>query len=135
MTGGTETSVYGSAIPALTYTYTGKVGGGTTPTFTGSPSTTATSLSDVNSYAITQGSLAATGNYTIGQFNAGSLSITPASLTVTGGTETAVYGSTIPALTYTYTGAVAGGTTPTFTGNLSTTATSLSNVNTYAISP
>ena len=69
---------YGGTVPALTYTYTGLVNGDTSATFSGGLATTATSSSSVGSYPITQGSLAATGNYTIGTFNAGTLTVTMA---------------------------------------------------------
>ncbi len=73
-----ESMTYGGAVPALTYTYTGLVNGDTSATFSGGLATTATSSSSVGSYPITQGSLAATGNYTIGTFNAGTLTVTMA---------------------------------------------------------
>ena len=57
--------------PALTYTYTGLVNGDKIATFTGSLTTTATASSKVGSYPISQGTLAARGNYTIGRFKAG----------------------------------------------------------------
>ena len=47
------------------------------------PATTASSSSIVGSYSITVGTLAATGNYTIGTFNAGTLIITQATPTIT----------------------------------------------------
>ena len=49
-------------------------------------------------YAITQGTLAADSNYTIG-FTGGTLTITPATLTVTANPQTKVYGQADPALT------------------------------------
>ena len=52
----------------MTYTYTGLVNGNSSATFSGGLATTATSSSSVSSYPITQGTLAATGNYTIGTF-------------------------------------------------------------------
>ena len=80
-----------------------------------------------------QGTLAATGNYTIGTFNAGTLTVNAASLTVTASNESMTYGGAVPALTYTYTGLVNGNTSASFTGGLATTATSSSNVGGYAI--
>ena len=73
-----ESMTYGGTVPALTYTYTGLVNGDTSATFSGGLATTATSSSSVGSYPITQGTLAATGNYTIGTFNAGTLTVTMA---------------------------------------------------------
>ena len=69
---------YGGTVPALTYTYTGLVNGDTSATFSGGLATTATSSSSVGSYPITQGTLAATGNYTIGTFIPGTLTVTMA---------------------------------------------------------
>ena len=63
-----KSMTYGGTVPALTYTYTGLVNGDTSATFSGGLATTATSSSSVGSYPITQGTLAATGNYTIGTF-------------------------------------------------------------------
>jgi hypothetical protein len=65
-------------VPTLTYHYSGLVNGDTSASFTGGLATTATV--SVGSYAITQGNLAATGNYTIGTFNPGTLTVTVAPL-------------------------------------------------------
>src|SRR5205814_1987987 len=58
---------------------------------------------NVASYAIGQGSLAANANYTIA-FTGSSLSITPATLTVTTNSQTKIYGNSDPALTFATTG-------------------------------
>ncbi|MCY3019520.1 MAG: MBG domain-containing protein [Planctomycetota bacterium] len=133
VTADVKSKVYGAALPALTYTYTGLVNGDTSATFTGALATTATGSSGVGAYAITQGTLAATGNYTIGTFNSANLTVTPAALTVTADAKSKVYGAALPALTYTYTGLVNGDTSATFTGALATTATGSSGVGTYAV--
>ena len=73
-----KSMTYGGTVPALTYTYTGLVNGDTSATFSGGLATTATSSSSVGSYPITQGTLAATGNYTIGTFIPGTLTVTMA---------------------------------------------------------
>ena len=57
--------------------------------------------SPVGNYPITEGTLKATGNYTIGAFKAGTLTVTPAPLTVTANNLSKVYGAAMPALTYT----------------------------------
>ena len=124
---------YGSTVPALIYTYTGLVNNDTIVVFSGSLVTTATSSSNVGDYPITVGTLAATGNYTIGTFNAGTLTVSAAPLTVTATNESMVYGGTVPALTYTYTGLVNGDTSVVFSGSLATTATSSSSVGDYPI--
>ena len=58
---------------------------------------------DVGSYAISQGTLAANSNYTIG-FAGSALSITPATLTVSANPQSKVYGSADPALTFSVSG-------------------------------
>ncbi len=128
-----ESMTYGGTAPTLTYTYTGVVNSGTSPTFSGSLATTATSSSNVGGYPITQGTLAATGNYTINTFNPGTLTVIAAPLTVTATNESMTYGGTVPVLGYTYTGLVNKDTSATFTGSLVSTATSSSNVGGYPI--
>jgi len=55
-------------------------------------------------YAITQGTLAANGNYSISGFTGNTLTITPATLTVIADTINKVLGTPDPALTYTVSG-------------------------------
>ncbi|MGD0093148.1 MAG: MBG domain-containing protein, partial [Planctomycetota bacterium] len=128
-----KSQVYGTANPALTYTYTGLANGDASAAFTGALATTATANPGVGTYAITQNTLAATGNYSIGTFNGANLSVTAASLTVTADAKSKVYGAANPALTYTYTGLANGDTSAAFTGALATTAAANSGVGTYAI--
>lgn len=73
---------YGGTVPVLGYTYTGLVNKDTSATFSGSLASTATSSSNVGSYPITQGTLAATGNYTIGTYDPSTLSIAKANAIV-----------------------------------------------------
>ena len=102
-----ESMTYGGTVPALTYTYTGLVNGDTSATFSGGLVTSATSSSSVGGYPITQGSLFATGNYTIGTFNPGTLTVNAAPLTITPTAgQSMVYGAAVPALTYTASGFV-----------------------------
>ena len=70
-------------MPALPYTYIGLVNGDTSVVFRGSLATTATSSSSVGDYPITVGTLAATGNYTVGTYNPRTLTIAKADITVT----------------------------------------------------
>src|SRR5208337_1025368 len=128
-----ESMTDGGTVPVLGYTYTGLVNKDTSATFTGSLVTTATSSSNVGDYPITQGTLAATGNYTIGTYDPGTLTVIAAPLTVTATNESMTYGGTVPTLTYTYTGLVNKDTSATFSGSLATTATSSSNVGDYPI--
>ncbi|NBV00387.1 MAG: hypothetical protein EBS31_02835, partial [Burkholderiaceae bacterium] len=61
-----KSMVYGSSLPNLTYVYTGLVGNETSAVFTGGLVSNATSSASVgNAYTITQGTLAATGNWVI----------------------------------------------------------------------
>ncbi|MES2905992.1 MAG: YDG domain-containing protein [Pseudomonadota bacterium] len=71
------------------------------------------------------------GNYTLTQPVALTASITPKSLTVTADNKTKGYGSSDPALTYTYNGLVSGDSAATFTGALSRAAGE--NAGTYII--
>src|SRR5262249_7887704 len=70
----------------------------------------------------------------IGAFNGGSLTVSPATLTVTADNQSMTYGS-VPTLTYHYTSLVNGDTSASFTGALATTATPSSGVGGYAITP
>jgi hypothetical protein len=132
-----QTMVYGSTVPALTDRIVGFVNGDTASVVSGAPSitTTATPASGVGTYPIdvSLGTLSAT-NYTFA-FIGGTLTVTPAVLTVRAGSGTMVYGSTVPALSDTISGFVSGDTASVVTGaaSLSTTATSASGVGNYAI--
>lgn len=125
---------YGQADPTLTFAYTGLVNGDTA-NFTGALSDSAGS-SNAGTYvgAISLGSLAATGNYTITSFAAGTLTINPAPLTVTATYQSKLYdgnSATDPVLTFTYAGLVNGDAAASFTGALS--RASGEDVGTYAI--
>ena len=121
---------YGSTVPALTYTYTGLVNNDTSATFSGSLVTTATSSSSVGDYPITVGTLVATGNYTVGTFNVGTLTVKAAPLTITANNATKVYGAPLPLLGVSYSGFVNGDTAANLTtpATLATTATASSHV-------
>ncbi|HEY8949282.1 MAG TPA: MBG domain-containing protein [Rhizomicrobium sp.] len=122
--------IYGDANPALTYTIGGS-GLANGDTLTGSLATTATGTSNVDSYAITQGSLAASSNYAV-TYVGGSLSVTPRAITVMADDLSRLYGSANPLLTY-----VVGGdglvNGDTLTGTLATSAGTHSNIGNYAI--
>ncbi|MGD0089914.1 MAG: MBG domain-containing protein, partial [Planctomycetota bacterium] len=89
-----QTRVYGAANPALTWTYSGLANGDMSATFTGSLATTATPGSGVGTYPITQATLAATGNYTIGTFNSANLTVNAAALGITANADSKTYGQT-----------------------------------------
>ena len=127
---------YGNANPAFTGTITGFVNGdtqGTATTGTLSFASAATPASGAGSYAITGTGLSAT-NYVFAQApgNATALTITPRALSVTADAKARVYGDTNPALTY----QVGGGgliNGDSLTGALATTATTTSNIGSFAI--
>ena len=79
VTANAQTRTYGAANPALTYGETGLING---DTLSGSLATTATTASNIGSYAIGQGTLSAGANYTI-TYMAAQIAVTPASLTLT----------------------------------------------------
>ncbi|MFH1843872.1 MAG: S8 family serine peptidase, partial [bacterium] len=104
VTADAKSKVYGDPDPALTYassdpsaTFSGALTRAPGETVAGSP------------YAITQGTLLGTGNYTIGSFVGANFTITPKPVTVTPTSgQSKVYGTTPdPALTYTLSETVA----------------------------
>jgi hypothetical protein len=129
-----QTKVYGAALPTLTGGVTGLQNG---DAITASFGTSATAGSGVGTYAITA-TLSDPGgalkNYSV-TLSAGTLTITPAVLTVIADNKTGVCGAPLPALTASYTGFVNGDTAAVLTGlpGLTTTATSASSAGTYAI--
>lgn len=130
----TSTSkVYGADLPTLAYTTSAFVSGDTASTaLTGALATTATKSSSVNSYPITQGTLAAV-NYTI-TFVPGTLQVTQAPLTVTANSASKIYGAAVPTLTYTTSAFVNGDSaTSALTGAMATTAAASSPVANYPI--
>ena len=107
VTANSQTKVYGTNDPSLTDGVTGLVD--TTVDGVAIDDTAASVLTGQllrgpgetvagSPYAITQGTLAADSNYTI-SFTGGTLTITPASLTVTANSQTKVYGTNDPSLT------------------------------------
>ena len=127
-----QTKVYGAALPTLTASYSGFVNGDTSASLTTLPTltTTATVGSHVSGspYAITA-SEAADPDYNT-QYVSGTMTVTPAPLTITADSQTMVYGTALPTLTASYSGFVNGDgeaslTTPV---TLSTTATASSHV-------
>jgi len=128
--------IYGAALPAFSLTYSGFVNGDgpgnlSTPA---SVNTTASAASPVGSYPIiASGAVAA--NYSI-SYNQGTLTITPAALTITPVSVHKLYGAVLPAFTFTYSGFVNGDGPGNLTnppvGN--TTATAASPVGSYTLS-
>ncbi|HET9183279.1 MAG TPA: MBG domain-containing protein, partial [Candidatus Angelobacter sp.] len=132
VTADNQTRLYGDPNPPLTYTITGFVNQDTIAVVSGTANctTTATLTSPVGTYPITctQGTLSAT-NYDF-VFVPGTLTVTPAPLTVTVDNATRVYGDPNPTFTGTITGIKNG---DNITATYSTTATITSFVGTYPI--
>ena len=137
VTASDATKIYGQSNPALEDTITGFVNGDTSNIVTGSASlsTTATQFSGVGNYPITPslGTLAAA-NYTF-VFASGTLSVTPATLTVAANSLNSTYGQQLPALIDSITGFVNGDPQSVVSGTpiLSTTASSAGRVGAYPI--
>ncbi len=130
ITADNQTKAYGAALPTLTASYTGFVNGDTSASLTTQPTltTTATAASSVSGspYTITASGAVDT-DYTI-SYVAGTLTVTPAALTITADNQTKVYGAALPTLTASYTGFVNGDTSASLTTQptLTTTATAAS---------
>jgi MBG domain (YGX type) len=127
--------LYGGALPALMASYSGFVNGDRASGLSKPPAitTTATSSSPAGSYAITP-SGASDPNYTI-SYVAGTLTIIPATLTITVNSATMTYGGTVPSLGLSYTGFVNGDKVSSLTTppTITTTATSSSSAGVYPI--
>ena len=112
-------------MPTLTASYSGFVNGDTAANLTTQPTltTTATASSHVGTYAITA-SGAVDSDYTI-TYAGGTLTVSPATLTVVADSLTRPEGDANPPLTYSLSGLVNGDTTSVVSGApiLSTTAT------------
>src|SRR5262249_54863981 len=107
ITADSKTKVYGSPTPALTASYNGLVNGDTPAVVSGlTLSTTATAASGVSTYAITA-SVASAANYSI-SYVAGSLTVTPAPLTITANDVTMIQGEAFPTFTVSGSGFVNG---------------------------
>ncbi|RZL19806.1 MAG: T9SS type B sorting domain-containing protein, partial [Pedobacter sp.] len=124
VTADAKVKVYGTADPALTYTFTPALVNG--DAFTGA--LTRTSGENSGTYAVNQGTLALNPNYSI-TYTTANLNITAKPVTVTADAKTKVYGAADPALTYTVSPALIAG--DVFTGALS--RTSGENVGTHAV--
>ena len=139
ITADNQTKEYGAALPTLTASYSGFVNDDTPASLTTPPalSTTATTGSHVSGspYSITA-SGAVDPDYTI-SYVPGTLTVTPASLTITADNQTKEYGAALPTLTVSYSGFVNGETLSTsgVTGSpsLACTATPTSPVGSYPI--
>jgi hypothetical protein len=126
-TAGNQTRLYGSANPGFTVNYTGFVSGENPSLVTGtlSFSTTADINSPVGSYPITPSGQSAP-NYTV-QYASGTLSVTPAPLSVAANNATRSYGMPNPQFTVTFSGFVNGENGSVLGGTLTLTTTAQAN--------
>ena len=130
VTADAKSRAYGDANPALTYQVGGS-GLANGDTLSGALATSATIASNVGTYGIAQGKLAASGNYALNYASA-DLTVTQRAITVTADAKSRAYGDANPALTYQVGGSgLANG--DTLSGALATSATSASNVGIYGI--
>ncbi len=130
-----QTMTYGSAVPALTASYSGFVNGDNASGLTTQPTitTTATPSSPAGTYPITA-SGATDPNYTI-TYTAGTMTVQRAALTVTANSESMNYGGPVPALTASYSGFVNNDNSSSLTTKptITTTATNSSPPGAYLI--
>jgi GH35 family endo-1,4-beta-xylanase len=133
VTADNQSMVYGGALPTLTASYNGLVNGDTPNVISGLSLGTVPANSHVGSYSITPAG-GTDPDYTI-TLVGGTLTITPAALTVQVNNTTKAYGSPNPAFSVSYTGLVNGdtgsalGVSPSY----STIATAGSVVGSYGV--
>ena len=122
--------LYGDTNPDLSYTFkVGRLAPG--DRLSGALETSATTTSNIGTYPITQGTLAASSDYAL-TFVGGTMYVHPRLLEITANAVTRSYGDPDPVLTYTVGGnGLAAG--DTFTGALATTATAKSIAGKYQI--
>jgi gliding motility-associated-like protein len=137
ITANNQTKIYGQANPALTVSYNGFVNGDTPASLTtaAAVNTNALTSSPAGNYTIIPLGAVNT-NYSINYVN-GSLTVNPATLTVTANNQSKVYGQANPALTVSYNGFVNGDTQSNLTtlATAGTNAIQLSPNGNYAIVP
>ncbi|MEE1943970.1 MBG domain-containing protein [Pedobacter sp. KR3-3] len=120
----TKSKTYGDVDPALTYTFSPALVSG--DSFNGA--LTRDAGENIGTYAIKQGSLALSSNYAL-TYTGANLSIGKKTITVTVAAKAKTYGDVDPALTYTFSPALASG--DSFSGALNRDAGE--NAGTYAI--
>ena len=96
VTADAKSRAYGDANPALTYQVGGS-GLANGDTLSGALATSATTASNVGTYGITQGTLAASSNYALNYASA-NLTVTQRAITVTADAKSRAYGDANPAL-------------------------------------
>lgn len=135
VTASNASKAYGAVLPALTPTYSGFAGTDNAASLStpATVATSATATSAIGTYPTTA-SGAASANYTF-IYVAGTLTVTPAVLTVTANSPTKVYGTANPALTVSYSGFVGSDNAANLTTQptATTTATTTSPVGIYSV--
>ena len=98
VTADAKSRAYGDVNPALTYQVggSGLVNG---DSLSGALATSATTTSNVGTYGIGQGTLAASGNYAL-NYTSADLTVTQRAITVTADAKSRTYGDANPALSY-----------------------------------
>lgn len=126
---------YGEINPTLSTTITGFKLSDDASVLSGlAPTTAANATSDAGNYTISNGFVTAT-NYAV-TVNPGTLSVAQAPLTISAEDKAKVYGDANPALTNTTTGFKLTDDASVFSGlSLTTSATTNSNIGTFAITP
>jgi len=99
-----KSKIYGDADPSLTYTFAPALQSG--DSFSGA--LTRGAGESVGNYAITQGTLSLSSNYTL-SYTAANLTITTQTIAVTAAAKSKTYGDADPALTYTFAPALQSG--------------------------
>jgi len=132
-----KTKLYGAAVPELTAAFDGFVGGENASVLSGTLTltTNATAASTVDEYKIKPSGVVSN-NYDI-KFVDGTLTVTPAALTVRALDANKIYGADLPAFAASYDGFVLGETVDALSGPLhfDTDATEASAVGSYAVTP
>jgi sugar lactone lactonase YvrE len=108
--------IYGSAVPTITPGFSGFLNGDTSVVLTKQPTCTTayTTTSAVVSSPATSCSGAAAANYTFSYVN-GSVTINPASVTITASSPAVIYGSAVPTITPGFSGFLNGDTSVVLT--------------------
>ena len=128
-----KSKLYGAAMPALTFSYSGLVNGDLAPTTLPAISTTAVLSSPAGTYPISV-STAADANYTI-NYVVGTLTVNKVPLIITAENKSKVYGAIDPIFTYTYSGLVNGDLATATWPTILTTALPNSPAGIYPIIP
>jgi ELWxxDGT repeat protein len=131
ITANNQSMVYGGSLPALTASYSGLVNGDGPSAISGLTLATVPATSHAGSYAITA-SGASDPDYAI-SYQQGTLTVTPAALTITADNQSMVYGGSLPALTASYSGLVNGNGPSAVSGLTLATVPATSHAGTYAI--